>query len=357
MLNTAKNTYLANTISAGEGNTRRLFSTVKRLLKPPNSNTNISEDYCTAFLKFFDSNISNIHQQLALANITQAELPAARVTNLPPPAVFCNFSLPTEDFISELITKSNSSTCHLDPIPTSLVKTCLPALTPLITSIIKSSLSTGTVPASLKAAIVRPTLKKPGLDCNNLNNYRPISIHFQNTGESSCNPTPDLPTLIIIVLYQFISKTLERVVATQLQTYLQENNLLEQFQSGFRSRHSTETALVKITNNLLRAADAGLLSILILLDLSAAFDTISHQLLLERLESIGVCGTALKWFAHHLTDRTYFVQIERPPVRELSTPTWRSTGVSIEATFIYHLPSSTRQHPQTTWHPLPLICR
>lgn len=100
------------------------------------------------------------------------------------------------------------------------------------------------------------------------------------------------------------------MVAIQLQTYLYDNNLLEQFQSGFRSRHSTETALVKITNDLLRAADAGLLSILILLDLSAAFDTISHQLLLERLESIGVCGTALKWFAHYLTARTYFVKIE-----------------------------------------------
>lgn len=141
MLNTAKNTYFANTISMGEGNTKRLFLTVKRLLKPP-------------------------------------------------------------------------------------------------------------VPSSLK---------KTGLDCSDLNNYRPIS---------------NLP---------FISKILERVVATQLQTYLQDNNLFEQFQSGIHSRHSTKTALVKITNNLLHAADAGL----ILLELSAAFDTISNQLLLKRLESMG----------------------------------------------------------------------
>ena len=146
-------------------------------------------------------------------------------------------------------------------------------------------LTTGTVPPTLKLAAITPILKKPGADPTDLNHYRPIS---------------NLP---------FISKTLERVVAAQLQSHLDTNNLHEPFQSGFRPKHSTETALVKITNDLLLAADSGLFTILILLDLSAAFDTISHPLLLDRLAGIGITGAALSWFTSYLTGRQQFVQL------------------------------------------------
>ncbi|XP_059929989.1 cilia- and flagella-associated protein 36 isoform X1 [Gadus macrocephalus] len=175
-----------------------------------------------------------------------------------------DFTPVTEQTVTELIRKAKTTTCQLDPLPTSLVKACLPSISPMITNIINSSLTTGTVPPTLKLAAITPILKKPGADPIDLNHYRPIS---------------NLP---------FISKTLERVVATQLQSHLDTNNLHKPFQSGFHPKHSTETALVKITNDLLRAADSGLLTILILLDLSAAFDTISHPLLLDRLTGIGI---------------------------------------------------------------------
>ena len=84
--------------------------------------------------------------------------------------------------------------------------------------------------------------------------------------------------------------------------------MYEQFQSGFRLLHSTESALIKITNDLLLAAYSGLLTILILLDLSAAFDTISHNILLNRLISIGISHTPLDWFKSYLSDRTQFIQ-------------------------------------------------
>uniref|UniRef100_A0A3Q3JPC9 Reverse transcriptase domain-containing protein n=1 Tax=Monopterus albus TaxID=43700 RepID=A0A3Q3JPC9_MONAL len=111
--------------------------------------------------------------------------------------------------------------------------------------------------------------------------------------------------------------------ATQLHSYLTQNNLYEQFQSGFRPLHSTESALIKTTNDLLLAANSGLLSLLILLDLSVAFDTISHPILLSRLASIGITHTTGNWFKSYLSGRTQFIKLQS----FTSTPSPVSTGV------------------------------
>ncbi|KAK7890884.1 hypothetical protein WMY93_022847 [Mugilogobius chulae] len=227
--------------------------------------------------------ITTIHQHLTSgAAVSGVDTVAPRS----PLTTFSSFTLPSVQFISDLIVNSKPSSCQLDPVPTALVKSCLPSLLPFITNIIHSSLTSGTVPSSFKTASITPILKKPGLDPNNFNNLRPIS---------------NLP---------FISKILEKTVAFQLNTHLATNNLYEQFQSGFRPLHSTETALLKITNDLLLASDSGFLSILILLDLTAAFDTISHNILIHRLQSIGISHTTLSWFTSYLSDRSQFIQLK-----------------------------------------------
>jgi len=111
-----------------------------------------------------------------------------------------------------------------------------------------------------KHAIVRPLLKKSGLDANDLKNYRPVSN------------------------LSFLSKLLERVVQRRLQAFLDSNELMPSPQSAYRQHHSTETAVLKVYNDLLLTADSGLVSALCLLDLTAAFDTVDHDLLLLRLK-------------------------------------------------------------------------
>ncbi|KAF7249253.1 putative RNA-directed DNA polymerase from transposon BS, partial [Varanus komodoensis] len=101
----------------------------------------------------------------------------------------------------------------------------------------------------------------------------------------------------------FLGKVLERVVAGQLQALLDETDYLDPFQSSFRPGYGTESALVALYNDLCREKDRGSASLLILLDLSAAFDTIDHGILLDRLAGLGVGGTALQWFHSYLNDR------------------------------------------------------
>ena len=116
-------------------------------------------------------------------------------------------------------------------------------------------------------------MKKIILDCEIFKNYRPVSN------------------------LSLISKLVERVVCVQLVEHLKTDNLYEIFQSAYRQLHSTETALLRVQNDLLQAVDNEGGTILVLLDLSAAFDTIDHQKLLNLLnQSFGIRGVALKWF-------------------------------------------------------------
>ena len=181
--------------------------------------------------------------------------------------------------------QSSAKSCTLDPMPTSLLKETIDELVPVYTIIVNSSLESGIVPAAMKHAIVTPILKKRGLDVNCLTNYRPISN------------------------LSFLSNTLERYVASELRHYLDTNGFNEPFQSAYRPKHSTETALVRIHEDLIQAVDSRRGVLLVLLDLSAAFDTLDHSTPLHRLRAIGLNQTVLAWFSSYLVGRTNAVKI------------------------------------------------
>ena len=103
---------------------------------------------------------------------------------------------------------------------------------------------------------------------------------------------------------------IERVIAKQLTVYLQENHLHDQFQSAYRQDHSTETALIKVHSDILCAVDRGCVIVLVMLDLTAAFETIGHAILLSQLfHRFGIMGAALEWFRSHLSGRHEVVRI------------------------------------------------
>lgn len=134
-----------------------------------------------------------------------------------------------------------------------------------------------------KTAIFKPLLKKENTDSSVISNYGPIS---------------NLP---------FLSKIVLKIVMKRLNDFLLDNDVFEKFQSGFGAQHSTETALVKVVNDLRMNTDQKKLSVLVLLDLSAAFDTIDHNILLDRLENwVGLSDTVFKWFGSYLTGRQLY---------------------------------------------------
>jgi len=101
-----------------------------------------------------------------------------------------------------------------------------------------------------------------------------------------------------------VFKATEKIVALRLTDHLEDNNFLETFQSAYKKGHSTETALTRINDDLLRAIDDNACVNLVLLDLSAAFDTVDHQILLTRIKCrYGVKGNALAWMHSYLSNR------------------------------------------------------
>lgn len=188
--------------------------------------------------------------------------------------------------LEEVVSHLKPSGSPHDAIPPRLLKEVFSTIGPIVLSIINGSLTFGIVPNHFKHAVVLPLLKKTGLDPNVLSNFRPIS---------------KLP---------FLSKILEKIVYGQLLAHLNENNLLEVFQYGFKPMHSTESALLRVFNDILLTCDSGDCVALVLLDLTAAFDTVDHDILISRLENCaGVKGVALNWFKSYLKGRTFNVRL------------------------------------------------
>jgi hypothetical protein len=176
------------------------------------------------------------------------------------------------------------SSCGYDGISSKLLKMIKHEIAKPLTLIINQSLNTGIFPDELKTAKVIPLHKKD--DETIFTNYRPISL---------------LPA---------ISKIFEKVIYLQLYDYFQKFKLFYQSQYGFRNGHSTETASLELIDRILTEMDSGNVPLCIFLDLSKAFDTLDHNILLHKLHYYGIKNTASNLLSSYLTNRQQYVDLD-----------------------------------------------
>ena len=170
-----------------------------------------------------------------------------------------------------------------DKVSMAVIKDALPCILPTLTEIVNRSLMSSVFPSRWKESEVIPLLKEgdPEIATNN----RPVSL---------------LPAA---------SKVCERIALNQLTTYLEEEKRLTNHQSGNKKLHSTETLNLLISDTVFESMDRKEITALVLLDLSKAFDSIDHSLLLTKLRSLGVSSSAVDWFNSYLSGRSQIVRI------------------------------------------------
>ena len=175
----------------------------------------------------------------------------------------------------------NKKSRGADNISNQLLKTIKQELCKPLTIIINQMIETGVYPEKFKISKITPIYKKN--ERTNIANYRPISL---------------LPTL---------SKIFERVIHTQLYTYFDENKLLSEQQYGFREKHSTELAAVKLVDYINHEMDIGNTPEAIFIDLSKAFDTLNFDILIHKLQFYGLSGNSLALMKSYVTGRMQYV--------------------------------------------------
>ena len=172
-----------------------------------------------------------------------------------------------------------------DPIPSKILQVIIKEALPALVTLINQSLSTGSIDG-VKFSAIDPLLKKCGLDSDVKKNYRPVN------------------NLV------FFSKLIERVVSRRLNSHMTLNGLQNDKNFAYKKHHNTETMMVGLVDEVLEGFEDGKCTVIVFLDLSAAFDTIDHEKLLSIMsDELGITGTALQWFRSFLVGRTQKVRI------------------------------------------------
>ena len=260
--------YYASLINENKSDPKVLFNTMDRMLhrKPQNHypSGGSPKELCDKFADFFCDKIVTIRHQLDTLSITGAPafplIDDAIITY-----ELIEFSPTSEDELSGFVNKIAAKSCSLDPVPASLLRYCIDDLLPIIKSVVNLSFISASMPSAMKNAVSSPLLKKRSLDFEIFSNFRPVSN------------------------LKFLPKVIEKAAALRLLI-----------------RNTTVVRLrFYVHNNILKSIDDKQCVVLLLLDLSAAFDKVDHKILLHRLRSrFGIKGKALSWLQSYLTDRS-----------------------------------------------------
>ena len=289
----SKQDYYSSEVLKCGGDQRKMYKLVSRLSKGEQKtvypDAEGDEQLCKKFGDFFvdkiDKIMSDIRETIQAENIVSDM--HYNQQNHSVSAELSKFKLLDKTDVKSIITGLSTKSCCLDPIPTGLLKSCLDVLVDPIKDIVNSSLEHGEFPNCWKCATVIPLLKKAGLDlvCKS---YRPVSN------------------------LSFVSKVVEKAGLAQYIDHLESANMYSPQNSAYKKQHSTESLLVRIHSDIMNNMDSQKVTLLVLLDLSAAFDTVSLDILSEIFEHrFNIKNNVLDWFQSYLTDREQRVYINK----------------------------------------------
>ena len=292
--------HIADRLDQNSSNPRRLWSTIKQLLHPSvHSGSNDGDEnhgFCNKLGEFFHNKIRDIRSVISQRLMNTAPTPM-KFDQAHGGQKWSDIQPVTTEEVAKTINSMPGKSSPMDAVPTSLIKKCPDIFSRIICHLANLSFTEGVFPERYKSAQITPLLKKEGLDPSEPVNYRPIS---------------NLNT---------ISKILERLFAARLIPHVGKSSSFNPLQSAYRKFHNTETALTKILSDAYSHIDNKKVVVLIALDLSAAFDTLEHGLLLDRLSfAFGVSGSALRWIRSYLNGRKQFVKMG-----DATSPTTDST--------------------------------
>ena len=275
MLTSIRTEVLSDKVKECNNNSGKLYDLVKELTnakdKNPFPKASSDEELANQFADFFMNKIKNIRDELdkyleySPSNTAKGQLNT--------------FTEVTQEQVIHYIKKMPTKGCELDPNPTKLFKEIAPNILPIITRIINLSMKEGDFANTWKVAIIRPLLKKVGMELIT-QSYRPVSN------------------------LSFLSKLIEVTALDQFNAYCEVYDLIPEYQSAYCKYFSCETAMVKIVNDILWDMEEQKATALTVCDLSVAFDTVSYKILLEVLHNkFGVTGKALEWFQSYIEGR------------------------------------------------------
>ncbi len=331
IIRSEKSVYYKDKLSSADNKT--IFKTMNTLLNKsmPSLPSGLPmKDLSNNFSKYFTDKIVKIRHNITSTNSShsshsgpsdQCETFSPRMPHL------SSFTLTDENEVLKVVGASPNKSCGLDPLPTWLLKDNITTFLPVLVSMVNTSLASGSFPSTLKDAIVSPVLKKPSLDKNDYKNYRPVSN------------------------VAFVSKLTEKIALERVNDHICTSNLSQKFQSAYRSGHSTETALLRVKSDIMHAFDNRRAVFLVLLDLSAAFDTIDHSALLDRLYSVfGISGVVYDWFVSYLVGWTSRVkaasELSDPQRLEFGLPQGSVVGPQMFSLYTQPLAKVIERYPQ-----------
>jgi len=292
LIRQSKTTFYSEYFQLHLNNSRKIWQGIREIIsinsssnKPPISlliNNSLTSDPCTvanSFNNFFSSIASSIRQSL----YAPPKDFKAYLSNRTTASFFISPTSPQEvEILISSLSDSKASGPH--SIPVRIIKLLKQDISKPLSDLFNLSFSTGFFPSILKTSKVIPVFKKKG-SSNDVSNYRPIS------------------------LLSNLDKLIEKLISKRLTQFLDKHQSIFNRQYGFRAKHSTEHALLSLTESIRKTLDSGQFVCGVFIDLQKAFDTVDHNILISKLQHYGIRGVASSWFNSYLSDRSQYVEI------------------------------------------------